>query len=187
MNGVLQCNTGCLRNIFLFSKNFLNFATTPSPQHWAAIGCSENGQPITITVHSHSVENFEDFLAIWRRGMGYSGMSINTILLEHPVFKSRECLCMCIWWIYGCFHIGSSSKIEFSNNWALPLPVKNATVKSMAILNHAAGLTPEQKRSMWGCEVWVELGISLVIEIFPLLRRMFHMCSVHTKAHFCFC
>ena len=31
--------------------NFQNFATSPTHQHWAAIGRSENGQPIGVNVH----------------------------------------------------------------------------------------------------------------------------------------
>ena len=30
-------------------------------QHWAAIGRSENGQLIGMTVHLHCIENFENF------------------------------------------------------------------------------------------------------------------------------
>ena len=31
-------------------------------QYWAAIGCTENGQPIVVTVQSHCAEDFENLL-----------------------------------------------------------------------------------------------------------------------------
>ena len=47
----------------VFSKNFPNFAISLPRQHFAAIGCTENGHPIAaVTVQFHCVENFKDIL-----------------------------------------------------------------------------------------------------------------------------
>ena len=54
-------------------------------QHWAAIGCTKNYQPIGVTVHSHCVESFEGLLQRCRRGRGCSGFEKNTIFPEHSV------------------------------------------------------------------------------------------------------
>ena len=31
-------------------------------QHWAAIGCTKNSQPVGVTVHSHYFDYFESLL-----------------------------------------------------------------------------------------------------------------------------
>ena len=44
-----------------FSKNLESWPPLPR-QHSAAIGCTENYQPIGVTLHSQGVENFEGLL-----------------------------------------------------------------------------------------------------------------------------
>ena len=42
--------TGCLLNMCVF---FLESLQPVPREHWAAIGCTKNYQPIGVTVHSH--------------------------------------------------------------------------------------------------------------------------------------
>ena len=44
-----------------------------SRQDQAAIGRSENGQPIRVTVHSRCVENFENVMMLVRDGLPWIG------------------------------------------------------------------------------------------------------------------
>ena len=53
-----------------------------SRQHWAAIGCTVNGQPIRVTVHS---DLSSDELLSYMQGMGCSELGKNTIFNEHPL------------------------------------------------------------------------------------------------------
>ena len=53
-----RCNitpyTECSLNIVFFLKNF-NILRPRLRQHWTAIGCKVNGQPIKVTVHSDQI------------------------------------------------------------------------------------------------------------------------------------
>ena len=61
--------TECSLNIVFFPKIFNILRSLPR-QHWAAIGCTKNYQPIGMTVHLHCVESFEGLLQRCRRGRG---------------------------------------------------------------------------------------------------------------------
>ena len=61
--------TGCLLNMCVF---FLESSQPVPREHWAAIGCTKNYQPIGVTVHSHCVDGFEGLLKRCRRGRGCS-------------------------------------------------------------------------------------------------------------------
>ena len=54
-------STGCSLNILFFQRIFESLPPLP-PQHSAATGCTKNGQPIGVTVHSHCVESFDGLL-----------------------------------------------------------------------------------------------------------------------------
>ena len=78
--------TGCSLNIVIFP--WILEILPPLPrQHWAAIGCTKNHQPIGVTVHSQCVDSFEDLLQQCRRGRGCSEK--NTIFPEHPVHANE--------------------------------------------------------------------------------------------------
>ena len=47
--------------MLLFLRNFIIMPTLPR-QHWAAIGCTEIGQPIGATVHLYCVDSFENLV-----------------------------------------------------------------------------------------------------------------------------
>ena len=66
--------TGWLLNIV----NSQNFAPLPQ-QHWTAIGCTENGKPLGVTVHSKN-----ELLSYMQR-TGCSELGKNTFFNEHPV------------------------------------------------------------------------------------------------------
>ena len=52
--------------------------------HLATIGCTVNGQPIRVTVHS---DLRSDELLSYMQGMGCSELGKNTIFNEHPVLQ----------------------------------------------------------------------------------------------------
>ena len=66
------------------SKNSQCFATSPS-RHWAAIGCTENGQPIRVTVHTQI--SVQMSCCPTCRGWIAMNWEKNTFLIEHPVTK----------------------------------------------------------------------------------------------------
>ena len=73
-------------NVFIkycfFSPRILERLPPLPRQHSAAIGCTQNYQPIGVTVHSHCVESFEGLLQPCRRGRGCSELGKNTIFLN---------------------------------------------------------------------------------------------------------
>ena len=64
----ISSNTGCSLNIAFFSR-ISNILRILPRQHWAAIGCTENCQPIRVTVHS---DIRSDELLSCMQGMGCS-------------------------------------------------------------------------------------------------------------------
>ena len=80
----LLAYTGCSLNIVFFQRILESLPPLPR-QHSAAIGCTNNYQPIGVTVHSHFVESFEGFLQRCRRGRGCNELWKNTIFPEHSV------------------------------------------------------------------------------------------------------
>ena len=70
--------------MLVFFQRILIILPPLPQQYWAAIGFSENWEPIGVTVHSRYVENF--IAAICRRGIGCRGLG-NTIFPEHPVIS----------------------------------------------------------------------------------------------------
>ena len=77
----------------VFRKNCVVFhefplSVLPPPRKdLAAIGCSEIGRPIGVTVHSHCVDSFKGLLQQCKRGRGCSGLGRGTVFPEHPVVK----------------------------------------------------------------------------------------------------
>ena len=63
------------RRIFIIWRPFLR-------QHWAAIGCTKNYQPIRVTVHSDLLQRW---VALLPAGDGLKWTWKNTIFNEHPV------------------------------------------------------------------------------------------------------
>ena len=53
------------------------------------IGCTENGQPLRVTVHS---DLRSDELFFYMQGMDCSELEKNIILNDHPVFKLASVL-----------------------------------------------------------------------------------------------
>ena len=84
--GSYGLDTGCSVNV-VFSPRILE-SLSPLPHlHSAAIGCTEDYQPIGVTVHSHCVDSFKGLLQQCKRGRGCSGLGRGTVFPEHPVVK----------------------------------------------------------------------------------------------------
>ena len=66
-----------------FSQGISSILRSLLRQHWAAIGCTENGQPIGVTVH------LKDELFSYFRGWVAVNWE-NTIFIERPVFHKSS-------------------------------------------------------------------------------------------------
>ena len=53
-NIALGADKGCSEELCFFPRMFNILRLR---QHWAVIGCTKNGQPIGVTVHSHYFES----------------------------------------------------------------------------------------------------------------------------------
>ena len=84
--GSYGLDTGCSVNV-VFSPRSLESLPPLPHQHSAAIGCTEDYQPIGVTVHSHCVDSFKGLLQQCKRGRGCSGLGRGTVFPEHPVVK----------------------------------------------------------------------------------------------------
>ena len=93
-----------VHKILRFFPRKFNILPSLPRQHWAAIGCMKNYQPIGVTVHSHCVDGFEGLLKRCRRGRGCSKLWKNTIFPEHPVPNTRRYNCL-VWFRFQIFNI----------------------------------------------------------------------------------
>ena len=74
-----------LKIVVFFRKNSQSFANFLR-QHWAAIGCAENVQPLRVTVHSNLRS---DELLSYMQGMGCSELGKAQFLMNnmYPMYR----------------------------------------------------------------------------------------------------
>ena len=90
----------------VFFKN-LKIWQSLNHQHWPAIGCSKNGQPIRVTLH---LDLLHRRVALFMQGIGWSELGKNTIFNEHPVGLVGGQLVVTLWKSIG--NISNKSKMN---------------------------------------------------------------------------